>query len=99
MIKVPSIMKPNTLVVQAKPILGRSLWNTIGKITPPNDDPDAAMPMANPTFVEKYVDRMATLGTKRAPVPRPEHGISALVGMKAHALCHRLPTNTECLRQ
>ena len=40
-------------------------------MTPPRDDPEAARPMAVAILVEKYVDRMATPGTKRHPHPIP----------------------------
>jgi hypothetical protein len=40
-------------------------------MTPPNDDPDAASPIAVPILVEKYVERIATLGMNKQPVPIP----------------------------
>ena len=33
--------------------------------------PDAVIPIAMETLVVKYVGRIATLGTKRHPAPRP----------------------------
>lgn len=34
-VKMNSMINPNTLIVQGNPILGWSLWKTIGKTTPP----------------------------------------------------------------
>jgi hypothetical protein len=71
MIIVASMMKPKTLVVHANPSVGSSLCNTIGYMIPPNDDPDAAIPIANPILVEKYVVKTAILGMNSEPVPMP----------------------------
>jgi len=40
-------------------------------MTPPKEEPEAAMPMVVAILVLKYVDRMATPGTKRHPQPIP----------------------------
>lgn len=50
--------------------------------------PLAAMPCAKALFVEKYVGRMAMLGTKRQPLPRPT--TKACASMTCQYVVHKL---------
>jgi hypothetical protein len=57
-------------------------------MTPPSELPLAAMPIARPIFVLKYVDKMAMLGTNNAPVPTPTH--TACARRTCQYVVHRL---------
>lgn len=45
----------------------------IGYIRPPVHDPDAAMPIANARFFEKYVESRDIVGQNISPLPIPVH--------------------------
>lgn len=53
---IPRNMKATVLIDHPKPIFGMSRVRIIGKMTPPNDEPDAMMPIAVSRFLINHVE-------------------------------------------
>ncbi len=52
---MPNMVKATALIVQGNPICGISLETMIGRITPPNDEPEAIVPNAVARFLKNHV--------------------------------------------
>lgn len=59
-------------MAQPKPVSRIMCDTTMGKMTPPSEDPAAMIPMAMPRFLKNHVDTQPMAGLKRKLAPMAE---------------------------
>lgn len=100
---VTSTTRPMALTVHAKPMRGSSCCAMSGNTMPPVPPPHADSEMATLRRRENHVDRLATVGAKTTPQPRPWHRpcarnscqyVRAALVAKMPASCSRPPTTS-----